>query len=956
MNGTNFVPTSTATYNNIVHAVTFVSSTQLQIQLTTADQATAGSFPVVVTNPSPGGGPSNSANFSVNDPVPAISSLSPASATAGAAAQVLTITGTNFVSASTATYNNVAHTVTFVSPTQLQIPLTTADLAITGSFPVVVTNPNPGGGQSNSVNFSVNEPVPTISSLSPASATAGAAAQVLTIHGTNFISTSTATYNNVAHAVTFVSATQLQIELTTADLATAGSFPVVVTNPTPGGGQSNSVNFSVTEPGSGSLTVNVTGLPAGQRARVTVTGPDSFSQTLTETTTLTSLPSGTYSISAVILASSSTANLVFVPIVSGNPAVVNPNANTIASATYGNLSTIWQPVGPRAISGAFGGTLLSAGKINALAINNSNPLQMYVAGGQQGGGPTSEAGIYKTVDGGQTWTQSDVGLSDPVVNALWLDQNNPSTVLAGTTYAGIFRSTDAGSTWNLVAPLGSTYAFLQATGAIYAATVSGLAQSTDDGAKWTVGTNTQPGASLAASGPTVYEGLLTGGVLVQTTPGGRWTSTAFAGVDAASSIAVNPTNPQNALVSDFQSYQTIPDIYVTSSGGTSWEAANLPNCAVQAVGPDWTGGTFYAGCDFVLLQSVDSGVDWSVLDTINVDVRSFTPAPSGSPGNFFMGSDQGLYLTPDAGTTWQSLNGNITSSMLYSLAVSGSTILTVAQDFGSLYSYDGGSTWQWNGVGNENGLVTFNPGNTQYAYLSTEVGVFVSTDGGHTFAGVLGPSDSPAAVDPEVPSTVYVPLPDAVYKSLDWGATWTAQSWSVTSVQSMTVDPSDSKTLFVTANAGGTGLPVVMVTHDGGSTWAAASLGSACGFPITVTVDPANRMTVFAAMIGNGSCGGGILKSVDGGATFAPASAGLNTTQNGCSEPDVTWVRFDPSGSGIMAAATSCGPYLSSDLGGNWMSIRGNAVPNTFSDLTWSGGNLYTATFGEGVLRMAFPF
>jgi hypothetical protein len=955
INGTNFVSTSTATYNNVVHAVTFLSATQLQIQLTTADLASAGSFPVVVTNPSPGGGPSNSANFSVNNPVPTISGLSPASAMAGAAAQALTINGANFVSTSTATYNNAAHAVTFVSATQLQIQLTTADLATAGRFAVVVTNPTPGGGSSAAVDFSVNNPVPTISNLSPASAMAGAAAQALTINGTNFVPTSAVTYNNVVHAATFVSATQLQIQLTTADLVNAGSFPVVVTNPSPGGGSSNAANFAVIAPGSGSLTVNVTGLPSGEVGNVTVTGPDSFSQTFTETTTLTSLPSGTYTISAAIIASGSVANLVFVPTVSGSPAVVNANANTVASATYANLSTVWQPVGPQAISGAFGSTLLSAGKLNALAVNNSNPSQMYVAGGQQGGGPISEAGIYKTVDGGQTWTQSDVGLTDPVVNALWLDQNNPSTVLAGTTFTGIFRSTDAGATWKVVAPLSSTNAFLQMNGILYAATASGLAQSTDDGATWAIGSNTQPGASLAASGQTIYEGLLTGGVLVQTTPSGPWTSTSFGGINAASSIAVNPTNPQNALVSDFLNYQTIPDIYVTSSGGIPWTAANLSNCAVQAVGPDWAGGKFYAGCDFVLLQSVDNGVDWSVINTIYVDVRSFTPGTTGLPGSFFMGSDQGLYVTADGGTTWQSLNGNITSSLLYSLAVNGSTILTVAQDFGSLFSYDGGNTWQWNSAGFENGVVSFNPGNTQYVYLSTEVGFYLSSDGGHTFTNVLGASESEAAVDPEVPSTVYVALPDAVYKSLDWGATWAAQSWPLASVQEVVVDPSDSKTLFATAYPSGGGLPVLMFTHDGGSTWTTANLGTTCGYPINVVVDPANHLIVLASMFGSEYCGG-VLKSIDGGATFAPSSTGLGSTQDGCMDQNVTWLRFDPSGSGIIAAATDCGPYLSSDLGNNWTNIRGNAVPHTFNDLTWSGGNLYTATFGEGVLRMAFPF
>ena len=128
----------------------------MTIQLTAGDQATAGNYPVVVTNPAPGGGASNAVNFAVNNPVPTITTLSPSSATAGAAAQTLTINGTNFVATSTATYNGVAHAVTFVNSGQVTIPLTAGDQATGGTFPVVVTNPAPGGGTSNTVNFTVN--------------------------------------------------------------------------------------------------------------------------------------------------------------------------------------------------------------------------------------------------------------------------------------------------------------------------------------------------------------------------------------------------------------------------------------------------------------------------------------------------------------------------------------------------------------------------------------------------------------------------------------------------------------------------------------------------------------------------------------------------------------------------------------------------------------------------------
>ena len=273
--GTNFLSSSTVTYNAVAHTATYVSATELTIPLGASDQATAGTYAVVVTNPSPGGGASNSVNLTVNNPTPTVTTLSPSSANAGAAAQILTINGTNFVSSSTVTYNAAAHTATYVSATQLTIQLSAGDQATSGTFAVVVTNPTPGGGSSNSVNFTVDNPVPTLASLSPASATAGAAAQTLTINGTNFLSTSTVAYNSAAHTAKFVSATQLTIQLSAADQATAGIFTVVVTNPEPGGGSSKSATFTVNNPAPTISSLSPTSATAGAAAQtLTINGTD----------------------------------------------------------------------------------------------------------------------------------------------------------------------------------------------------------------------------------------------------------------------------------------------------------------------------------------------------------------------------------------------------------------------------------------------------------------------------------------------------------------------------------------------------------------------------------------------------------------------------------------------------------------------------------------------------------
>jgi hypothetical protein len=134
-----------------------------------------------------------------------------------------------------------------MSASQLTIALTIADLTTAGNYPVVVTNPAPGGGSSAAANFTVvaSNPVPSITTLSPASLEVGATPQTLTINGAGFLTSSTVTFNGVAHTANYVTSTQLTTSLTTADLATAGTYPVVVTNPAPGGGSSTALDFSV---------------------------------------------------------------------------------------------------------------------------------------------------------------------------------------------------------------------------------------------------------------------------------------------------------------------------------------------------------------------------------------------------------------------------------------------------------------------------------------------------------------------------------------------------------------------------------------------------------------------------------------------------------------------------------------------------------------------------------------
>ena len=88
-------------------------------------------------------------------------------------------------------------------------------------------------------------PVPVLTALSPTSATVGDAAFTLTVTGSGFVTGSTVNWSGAARTTTFVSGTQLTAAIAAADVATAGTAQVTVVNPSPGGGPSAALTFTI---------------------------------------------------------------------------------------------------------------------------------------------------------------------------------------------------------------------------------------------------------------------------------------------------------------------------------------------------------------------------------------------------------------------------------------------------------------------------------------------------------------------------------------------------------------------------------------------------------------------------------------------------------------------------------------------------------------------------------------
>jgi hypothetical protein len=277
--GTNFIASSTVTWNGATLPTTYVSATQLTAQVPANDVSSAGTALVAVTNPAPGGGVSGNATFTIvsANPVPGLSDLSPISAIAGGGAFALTVDGSSLIATSAVYWNGIELPTTYVSDTQLIAQVPAADILTAGSASVTIVSPGPGGGTSNALNFTINaaNPTPSISQLTPAAVTAGDGAFTLAVAGSNFISSSVVNWNATPLPTTYVNATQLTAQVPSTDDAASGTASITVTNPAPGGGTSGALTFTINAanplPAIGSLSPS-SAQEGGSAFALTVTG------------------------------------------------------------------------------------------------------------------------------------------------------------------------------------------------------------------------------------------------------------------------------------------------------------------------------------------------------------------------------------------------------------------------------------------------------------------------------------------------------------------------------------------------------------------------------------------------------------------------------------------------------------------------------------------------------------
>jgi len=206
------------------------------------------------------------------------------------------------------------------------------------------------------------------------------------------------------------------------------------------------------------------------------------------------------------------------------------------------------------------------GGAKALAVDPSDPDVVFdVCGNCWWMG-----GIWRTMDGGQTW--QNVATTPTWAFSVAIDPNDSQHIVVGTTN-GVVVSRDGGDSWSgPYGPAGVSAAFDPDSGALwgflYEASTPSLLRSGDGGSTWT----TIPGSpteltALAAAGGDVYVGDKNNDVSQSTDDGATWTTTGLA-------TNTSTVGPVNTIAID----PTIPDhVYVGFDGGGVWGVTFRPD-------------------------------------------------------------------------------------------------------------------------------------------------------------------------------------------------------------------------------------------------------------------------------------------------------------------------------------------------------------------------------------------
>ena len=695
----------------------------------------------------------------------------------------------------------------------------------------------------------------------------------------------------------------------------------------------------------------------------------------------------------------------------------------------------WRPVGPVKIGA----------RIEAIAIPPGNTGTIYVGVGS--------GNLWKTVNNGLTWRPifehesafaiGDVAVAPSQPNIVWVGTGEAQPRYAGYAYpgTGVFKSIDGGDSWTLMG-LGETHHIGKVLvhpsdpNVIYVAAMGrqwttnperGVFRTRDGGEHWeqVLFVNDSTGVVDLAMDPrdpsTLYawawqiDAGTRGGLFKSQDSGTTWRRISAGlpdGMVGRAGIDVAPGSPDVVyLFVDNHASTTVKDrryvggeVYRSVDRGEHWRKVNTEDLY------DVFGGFGWKFTDirvdprnsqhvYILgnraFESFDGGGTWRRLgdrilrlhDTegraLHLDHHELVIDPA-NPDRLLLGNDGGLFLSYDAGASWLHVN-NIPVTQMYFVATDDRIpyrIYAGTQDNAAVFgpstaSLDDAVPDPWRSVyldrwtGGDSYVTLPDPTDERFVYYEHQNGVIMRMD--ITGASILsgGPSSenirpqlprgspplrfswyTPFFISPHNPRTLYAGG-NRVMKTLDRGGTWSAISPELGDSAGLDRSTAPTGALTMLAESplqpgmlvGGTEAGRVWLTMDDGANWRRIDAGLPRKWVSRVVASARKVATLYVSLTGfrEDDTRPYLFVSNDTGRTW-------RSIANNLPLESVNVVKEDPTDGDLLYVGTDLGVYVSRDAGGRWESLSATLPSTPVHDLAVQSrdNELVIGTHGRG--------
>lgn len=627
--------------------------------------------------------------------------------------------------------------------------------------------------------------------------------------------------------------------------------------------------------------------------------------------------------------------------------------------------------------------------IGAIAVAPSDPRVIYAGSGEADMRSDIQHGdgMYKSTDGGKTW--SHIGLDDTrQIGRIVIDPKNANLVYVaalGHQYGpnaerGIFKTTDGGKSWSKVLYKDEN------TGAIDLA-MDPLDSNVLFASLWQTRRppwNVYPPSNGPGSG--LYKSVDAGKTWSHLTGGGF-----PGGVLGHIGIAIPPANHNRIYAIVDTNEDKTGGIYRSDDGGATWThtsndgriwkrgwyfgqiAADPKNANELYVMNTSTYRTTDGGKTFTAIKGAPGGDDYHAawIDPDNT-------------GHIILGSDQGVVISLDDAKTWSSWYNQSTAQLYHVITDnrfpywvygaqqdSGAVAVPSRSMHRNISSYD----WRPIDAGGESGTIAPDPLHPAHVFGNAP-GAEENIDTNWEF--VIDPTlkypdtvwrntwTLPIVSSPQNPSVLYLSH-QRIFRSADRGRSWQLMSPDLTR-------PINSvpKTLDPPTVADSTGLPrrgvvywiapspvraheiwagtddgLIWITRDEGAHWQNVTPPALTPWSKVGIIDASHfdANTAYAAIDRHRLDDNHpyIYKTHDGGKHWSLITAGIPSNES------VNVVREDPKRRGLLYAGTERHVYVSFDDGAQWQSLQRNLPVASMRDIVFNGNDVVLATHGRGI-------